>query len=526
MTGPIDLLPTWRFSVYPTNGGTAYRVIYPYTAVGLPLVHGVHAFLSGTNGRGIRAQVTPDGDCRECVFSAVGAGMQVTPLTPLQLEYRQGDDWIPCFFGEVRQGGNIRNPGYEDFVLRGMTQRLKETVLPPNFKTPKQPAHLTVRAVIQAVINSGQLGTPALVLYDEALCPDLKFDCNEIKDAQQQTAYALLERIVQDGAGLNVNVAFGIRPDRKFFCQPERNDFSILPGERIIWKAPVAETPYTAVLWYVAERPDGTWVTYLSRSPMADVYGLRVKRVGVDLNVRAWVPVRLLSGRKGVGGLTTPLTVQELGHLTDGLTIKETERNIPVFTPGNPGQNNELYISVQAEHRASRWVVWGSANFGRDVMIFGDGTGQATFNLETDGLNEFRHTLYIDAEQLGAVAGGAYVDAPGFSESQFQMFEARPERVNGALLDEIAQFHYNFPAQEPAEIEIDEFRSFEDLTGRVRVDEYERPVELWEYRLTGDRGMKLAALAEQAEDPAKLAQAALIKARDDQSVITALTARK
>lgn len=528
MTGAIDLLPTWRFSVYRPNGGLSHRAIYPYTAVGLPLVHGVHAFLSGAGGQGIRAQVTPDGDCREMVFSAVGRGISLPPLTPVQFERRvsETDEWVPLYFGEVRQGGNIRNPGYEDYVLRGLAQRLKETVLPPGFKTPKQPAHLTVRAVIRAVIESGQLGTPSLVLYDETLCPDLKFDCNEIKDAHQQTAYALLERIVQDGVGLGVKVAFGVRPDRKFFCRPRKTDVATLTPKLIVWKAPVAETPCTAVLWYVAERPDGTWVTHLSRSPQADTYGLRVKRMGVDLNVDAWVPVRLLSGAKGISAPTTPLTPEELGYLTDGLTIKETQRNSPVTTPSGPAQGATIHISVQAEHRAERWMVWGSANFGRDVVIYGDGKGQATFNLETDGLNEFKHTLYISAERFEAVAGAAYVDATTYPLSQFQLFEARPERVNVALLDALATYHYSIPAQEPADIETDEFRTPNDLAGRVRVDSYERPSELWEYRLTGDHGWRLAALCEQAEDPADLARAALIKARDTEAIIVGLTSRK
>ena len=109
--------------------------------------------------------------------------------------------------------------------------------------------------------------------------------------------------------------------------------------------------------------------------------------------------------------------------------------------------------------------------------------------------------------------------------TSFNTAEFRPERLNTALLDRLARFHYNIPATAPADIELREFRPPSACAGYVTLNGWQSPVEAWEYRLSADRGMTVGVLAGQADDPNKLAQAELIKARDGRAVITAVTSR-
>lgn len=520
---------------------------------------------------GLRAQLTPDGDCREAAFEAKGAGLRVPPLSNLQVEYLHNGVWTPLWYGEVRVGGNARDVNGERYVLRTLARRLGEITLPPGFSTPQQSAHLTVRAILRAVMDSGQLGTFPVIEYDEGRCPDLGFDCRAVVNANQQTPAALLEQIAEDGAGLGVTVAWGVGADRFFFCRPARTDTAeleaptgnpLIPGSTIglTWQPPVAETPCTAVLWYLLKAPNGAWATHLSRSPEADRYGLRVKTMSFPTHVPAFeVGEYMVAANDGSGEVI--LSGATAAVLSDGDSprITRPEADLPwgyVRAYSNEGaelsvlsaaENQDVYaiqtLTRRADvlHLAVEWLNGVSSqnrvevSFGPSILAIytaADFAGQKYG--EPGGLSVLSSsprplTLYNlpEGTQLRFIGkADSSGTTPGRRKVAVQIRESRPEVPNTALLDGLAKYHYSTPAQEPADIETLTFRPPRDLAGRVSVGDYNRAVEAWEYRLTAARGLTLAALTGQADDPAKLAQASLIKQRDGQATVNALTAQQ
>ena len=103
--------------------------------------------------------------------------------------------------------------------------------------------------------------------------------------------------------------------------------------------------------------------------------------------------------------------------------------------------------------------------------------------------------------------------------------EMRAEWLDRPLLDQLAQFHFRVPAVNPADLEVSAFIPPASLTGRVTAGTYTNPVEAWEYRLSAATGLTTAALAGQADKPEDLARAALIRARDRDATLAALTAQ-
>lgn len=135
-------------------------------------------------------------------------------------------------------------------------------------------------------------------------------------------------------------------------------------------------------------------------------------------------------------------------------------------------------------------------------------------------LSEFVGIVPVSAGQVVYLQAE---DGNASAPAQITVYEARP-LVASSKLDRIAEYYYKTPASEPADIESRVFRTPEQLAKYVRLGDYQSIVDAWEYRLSAARGMTLGCLTGQAEDPAALAQAELIKQRDGQAVITAITA--
>lgn len=494
----------------------------------------------------MRMQVEPEGECREAVFSAKGDSILIPPLSAVQVEYLHSGVYVPIYFGEVRRGGNGRDVYGEDYTLRGMSRRLEEVTLSPGFTTPEQAAHLTVRAIIQDVIASGQLGAPSLVQYVESLIPDLGFNCRAVKDAAQQNPAALLKQIAEDGAKFGVIVKWGVDPQRRFYARPAKSNTRNVTTESpaIRWQQPVAETPCTAVLWYVAKRSDGKWITHLSRSPDADLYGERVKAISLSGDIDPWAPAagtyEVWSAGTDVDGAgwrvfskDTPQPGFDPAVLTDD-KARRSDPRIAFTTP-------RLFVVVRfvpdAGQRIERVVFAAESAYG-GLNIGYANPGMTEYDPELSPL-PFKLTGSEGAYVAGvtdAIADGqiphimnAGAD-PSRTSHQVDVYEFRPEVVDTDLLDGLAAFHYLSPAQEPADIQTSVFVPPVDLPGRVRVEgasvgtAYEQPLEAVEYRITSN-GMQMGWMAGQSEDPAALAQASLIRKRDGQAVITALTSQ-
>ncbi|WP_019584667.1 hypothetical protein [Deinococcus apachensis] len=490
---------------------------------------------------GLRMRVTPDGDCQEASFTAKGAGIQIPPLSTVQFQYLnpQGNTWDNLFYGEVRQGGNKRDVLGEGYILRSLALRLREITLPVNFTTPKQAAHLTVRAVIQAAIGSSQLGTPSLIGYDPVLCPDLGFDCRPITRANGQDPYDVLEQIRQDGSGMGVQIAFGVNPDGMFFCAPARTfSVEVLDADLVDWKwlPPTAEKPCTVVEWYAGQRQDGEWFTYRSYSDQVGYYGYRVQRETAPNDPRLWLPAAGAYGwyTSPAANTWTPVSPQPSfnpGPLQDS-QVSPTD---PAITQTLPAAFGELrFTSDNPIHRVvyagSILSVTGSSTGPVALRLVGiteSGEG-TTFRINEHGAGYVAATSYPLDEILGyglrTVALRNALALGDATSVNFSLQEFLPERLNTELLDRLAQSYYRLPAQEPADIEMNKYRTPDELGGRIVYGDYNHAVEAWEYRLTTERGLTLAALVGQADDPRLLAQAELIKDRDRRAVIQAITA--
>lgn len=517
---------------------------------------------------GLRMQLTPEGDCREAAFEARGDRLGIAPLDCVQVVY----GGIPLFYGEVRVGGNVRDTDGHGYTLRSLALSLKEVTLSDGFATPQQPAHLTVQAILRDVQGSGALGSPSVIDFDAALCPDLGFDCRAVVDAHQQTAASLLERIAEDGAAYGVTVRYGVRPDRKFFCRAADTDScEIQRGDiaSLTWQEPVAETPVTAVLWYIAQGDNGSWVTHLSEAPEAGVYRRRVKALtlgaGVDTGALGlteqwvtvdWASFEVLNFRfatdeasskqdKTLASMTDDEKRSILNALSQGsaklffgymlLMIQKGEEasfkvvasraftQLSLSLSGTIGMNTAVKDGYPAEDVLQQGSDGTTAALKVKVLV--DGIYRQTLRLTE---TESRHVLNYPGREVALV-----VDWSGYSDEALKrstlalrLTRLRGEYANPAslgLLDRLARYHYSTPTPTPADIELRTFISPAELPKYVTLGGWQSLVDGWEYRLTAERGMTLACLAGQAEDPASLAQAELIKARDGQAVIAAIS---
>lgn len=495
---------------------------------------------------GLRLQVTPEGDGREGSFRARGDGILLPSLSAVQIEYESPLGWKPIYYGQVRQGGNPRDTDGENYVLRSLGLRLNAVTLSPGFTAPKQPAHLTVRAMLLDVLASGQLGTPPLLTYEPDpvpvfdTIPDLGFDCREVKASNQQIVGALLEQIVQDGAGLGVEVRWGVGPDRRFFCRPALGGTLILGPEetgRIVWKSPVAETPCTAVLWHIALNSEGKWLTHLSVSTDAATAGIWTKPLTLDQGVNPWRVIEdaAYTWKQNTGsGWVTAATQPALDAavLKDGRILETDAMTSAVFdvTPGTTAFY-ALEVSASAPIRRVAFAVRSYYGAGKQIM-----SGHL---LRAGPINETVNRGFLGLPP--GLAAGAFVLPDGgaaevslaavnsnsdTTQVQFDFTEFRAETLDTALLDKLATYHYSIPADEPAEVPVLYYGGNMTQVGRIQAGTYERAIDAWEYRISAGRGLEVVALTGQADDPNKLAQAALIKANDGKAIITAVTAQR
>lgn len=521
---------------------------------------------------GVRLQVTPEGDCREATFTAKGQGVGLKPLDAVTISV----DGTPLFYGEVRVGGNSADVNGHQFTLRSLALRLKEVVLPPNWSAPQQSANLTVRSLIEAVLP--QLGGTITIGTI-----NLPFNCRPIQNANQQNPYALLEQIAADGAGMGGDYRFGVNAQKEFFFVPQNTGSMGLSGNLTAgtrWTGPVAEAPCTAVLWYVAKSPAGDWLTYLSQSAFVSAYGMRVKPVSITNTYGLW---KLAPYTMQVSDGTTTLNNDAgvMTAMTDG-----TPRYIGTATPGiheSPGSsvrinaetdNANVYLTQTLTQGAEYLridVAWLNGNpSGNKLTITEPGKAPRVFTAydlkrQITGTPEGSYLVKVSTSSTGKVDANGNVTTTGTGETTLKLAadnskpppvdapakiefwglppgtvvrldgtsnptadaalrrvdmtisELRPEAIDRALLDRLASYHYSVPSETAGEVEAT------GLTLSRGGNSQWGPVAAIEYRITAARGVCTALIIGQPDDPTKLAQAELIKARDQRAVITAIT---
>ena len=160
-----------------------------------------------------------------------------------------------------------------------------------------------------------------------------------------------------------------------------------------------------------------------------------------------------------------------------------------------------------------------SGNF----IVLGAGFGPAAryFNLLLTDLPSG-----ADISMTSAPAGAA----GSVTRAAIRLDTVRPEVADRTLLDGLAQPYYQTPSAAPSEITLKNFLPPTALRGKVRIPmppntDYVENVATYEYRITTDEALRLGILAGQADDPAKIAAASLIKNRDRSAIVMAAQAR-
>lgn len=521
---------------------------------------------------GLRLQVTPEGDCQEATFTAKGEGVGLNPLDAVTISV----DGAPLFYGEVRVGGNTRDVNGHQFTLRSLVLRLREVVIPPDWSAPQQSADKTVRSLIESVL-------PQLEGAFSIGTINLPFDCRAIKNANQQNPYALLEQIAADGAAMGVDVRFGVNANRQFFCVPANTSSMGMPAQVTAatrWEAPVAEAPCTAVLWYVAKKPDGSWLTRMSRASEAGRYGVRVKPVSLSntrglwsiapFTTRASDSVTTLTDDPGINAALVDGTPKYVITPTPGLyeytgasvTLSaETDdgrvyleqtlsrgadylRIDVAWLNGDPAGNKLVITEPGKPSREFKATDLKRQITGRplgstivQIDLKSTGTVDDKGNVTTTGTGSTTVPLPADNSvtpptdgppklEFWELAPGTVVRLEGASKPSAEavmrrvevtLSECRPEVCAPDLLDRLARYHYNIPHEAAGDIEVLGILPI----GAGQLDGV--PIAAYEYRISAERGVCTGILVGQAGDPTKLAQAELIKARDQRAVITAIT---
>lgn len=492
---------------------------------------------------GLKMQVSPEGDCMEATFVAKGQGLGLRPLDIVTIAC----DGQTLFTGELRVGGNPNDVNGHQHTVRSLVLRLKEVNLPKGWSAPKQNAATTVQSLMQSVLP--QLGGAFSIGSIS-----LSFESRAIRNANQQTAYALLEQIAEDGAAQGVDVKFGVNAQRQFFCVAANTGGMSMPAEVTAatrWEAPVAETPCTAVLWYIAKTPDGDWLTHESRAPEVGTYGVRSKSRSIKNNEGLW--------KKGAHSITvndgsTSLTDDSgmKAALTDGwsnhisgnsdvpgstgaaITVLAASDSADIFLEQTLSAGAD-YLAFDVDWTngdiAKNRVVVSRPNQAQQIFSAKDTKRQKNVSIvpEDQGggmLPVINGTAYIELFELPAgttvrFEGGSLATAiEGQRRVRMQVYESRPELIDRALLDNLAKYHYDLPHLSAADIEVKGI--FPASAGQMDGTN----IAAYEYRITADRGVTTGILLGQAGDPDKLAAAALIKARDNRATIDALISKE
>jgi len=520
----------------------------------LPPIYREQSYMLPT---GLRASLTPDADCVEMTMNArngplpgngPGLGlsnMQVIRLSFAGTENPQDSDWLPVWYGTLRVGGNPWDYDGESMTFRGMKQRLQEVTVPAGVY-PEADAGAVIRQIAQAVFGSGQLGfitsgplgTPPgslLIQYDAALIPDLGFTF-KLADNQEVLFGPLLDQVVSDALSkLGLTLVWGVKPDGRFFFKVARTDILTIPTSSLIsfgLKAPSGETPCTAVLWTIGKDDQGRLIYYKSKDATAAAQrvGTYVREVVVGSDLDPWAVLGDFGFTVDSGGGPVDAGADARARISEKTDttgvflsgITNTARVQAVYTVNT--FSRRLYLGVAINHFTAGGGTLTVARPGLPAVSYGSADGT------TDGPNtftRFKLMLYnVPAGTVITASGGPDSSLPsGLAQAELGVRDIRGEVPNTVLLDGLAKFYYSRPSVSPADIESGTFVAPEDLRGKVSTPlptgqgDYTQNVATYEYRLTGE-GLVFGVLAGQADDPARLAAASLIKSLANKAAVT------
>jgi hypothetical protein len=502
--------------------------------------------------QGLRASLTAEQTCQEMTLVARngpragnGPGLGLNPLDLVTLEVSaDGTTFTPVYYGQLRVGGNPNDYTGESMTFRGLDARLRTTPTLDGAYVSKDGGRqaddlildtlksgLLGRAyTLQTLAVTGQAATQ-IIKYDPAYLPNLGFAAPAIIATNHQPLGFFLDNIVTAGAAAGIKVRWGVRPDGYITMQVVNAAEVAWPSARATWKPPNAEVVYTAVNWAIEKRQDtGKIYYYLSKGPAVPTYGAEMKDVQL-IGLNPWKPLVVTPTYTGTVS-TTPasgdasLSVRD-GDFTTSVTLTDPAVAVSAALTVPAGGAMRLFVDATS---SSGQVAQVSIAYTSPVYTFQLRANDPTNNGFT------KATYYADGflSTYGGLPAGAVVTLKTLpptagGAATMTIREFRLELLDTATLDAAATAYYRTPEPEPGDLYLQGILLPTDLRGKIRTPRLSGPdyvgnVALWEYAFTTTEGVRTTAKIGDPDDPARVAQATLIKRLASQATAAAVQA--
>lgn len=393
------------------------------------------------------------GNCLELTFQAVWSTLQASERDILELDVLDGGIQTREFAGVLVKSGNSQVWTHTNFKAVGLKKRLQD-VRTWLLNLPEQDAGLSVRQVIQAAVESPDLGQA--IIYDPALIPDM---------AVPVAAFAIRGRKISDVLdylAAQAGAVWGVNAERKVFLVKTANPATLTLTEGVdaapTFEDTDSEALVTQVVFTLGQRPDGTLIQTPVTIPEAAQLGVAAKDVTLGETVPVWETVGV--GAPVLENLTAQYAGQ--GHLSDGLGF-ETQAD------GSPGGTPVIYSLINSEAAGSvEYPAPAHLRVQIDLLFVLPGAGQGHIRVQTASGQNQSYVDFVDGFFRDPYGQGVFrtVYMPGDALLNrtlyyrvrvppgqiLQVYEFRPERPSPTILNRLTEFHTVLPNRDPATI--------------------------------------------------------------------------
>ena len=503
-----------------------------------------------------------DGDSKEATFKALASALGVEARDIVRLLARSAEtSWIPRFTGTATKPGAKRSPNTSDFKLVGLKKRFSETVI-----HAKRSSGGDVAAVVRRLVQDN---LPGGVGYTGATVRDLDVQVGErlhnletLAEALDALAalcpgftvlpgssYSYLNRTYGPGEYVPP-VTWGVDWRGVFFFRRATGTLTLdegVTGTVIEWHEPDAEEVISAVTVNVFSKPQ-------PNALKLDVYSTNSVNPGRRSASDAFKPHPVnvtyrapedagLSAEKVVlraDGVDYFKPISELGH--DDANVGGNAQNKANAYDGDPesyasnsgssvrmvqASSSPIYkVRLTYELRSGALTLRVRHTQRLDSLVSRHAEG--TLELEVTGDAGKRTVEVYMSEEASLDAESFRVEATGRNLAQsgdWRAYSLEVFTLNEALTGEYAKSFIKLPAEDPATVsvygEILSSAPEADLT-LLTGETIRRRVATLEYSLTHEAGALTQVRLEQPSSADLLAQATLIRNRDEASVLKAV----
>jgi hypothetical protein len=476
-----------------------------------------------------------DGDCKEATFKALSSSLGIGSRDIVTLQTRPvfgSGVWTNRYAGiTVRPGANF-SVTYSQFKLAGLRERLKRVEVRDSSFAIGTDIAVIARTAVQTLIASGQLGNA--VIYDVIQIPlSGLVTTREIRPANMNFV-AFFDQL----AALWTGSTWGVDSSRKvFFRVPAALSIAFdeaTAGTEVVWEDVNAETVVSAVRWI---GPNG--LTHISSdTTLTTSYGHEVLEVPLDPAFIRWLdagatygytsqPVTTVGSTSSIyGGATSVTSGLNAAYLVDGEIAGTTYVSIggggvgdvaQVLTATASNAYDRVLFKAQAYKNLSLNPTTASLIISRGGTRLYPQSNQAELPLPSWLVN-------IALEYVGNSGDVITVNYSGNQYVQLNVATLMFQVLDRAYLDELARAYYRAPSLDPASIKrnsiIDLARDAvitrRDAIG-VSLGSVTRKIQTFEYKFNRDDYATTIIRVGQAATAEALAQADVIRSRDDAS---------